>query len=206
MRCKNCKEKFEPTSFLQNFCMIKDECIQAFLATIKKKNIEDYIKSKNKITYTKKAKKKSNKELLQDQINLISRLIDWGTPCMMCDNPVMKRINGCHYHAVGGNSSLRYNLFNVWHGCNSCNGHKGGNIIGYDNQLIKYYGRDFWEHIKFDLVRKNQIVKLSDEELKEKISIARKIVKELKQENKQHTLKERVELRKKYNKEIGIYD
>jgi hypothetical protein len=36
MRCKNCKEKFEPISFNQKFCF-KDECFKAFVEEIKVK-------------------------------------------------------------------------------------------------------------------------------------------------------------------------
>ena len=36
MRCKNCKDKFEPINFNQKYCL-KDECIKVFVEVTKAK-------------------------------------------------------------------------------------------------------------------------------------------------------------------------
>ena len=56
MRCKNCKNKFEPRYFLQKFCMDSDECIKAFanwskVETVKRVNKESPKRSKENKSY-----------------------------------------------------------------------------------------------------------------------------------------------------------
>ncbi len=41
MRCKNCRDKFEPVRFNQKFCL-QDECIKAFVEDVKQKGIDIY--------------------------------------------------------------------------------------------------------------------------------------------------------------------
>jgi len=36
MRCKNCRDKFEPVRFNQKFCL-KNECLKAFVEDVKQK-------------------------------------------------------------------------------------------------------------------------------------------------------------------------
>ena len=36
MRCKNCKQKFEPIRFNHKYCL-KDECIKAFVSEVKER-------------------------------------------------------------------------------------------------------------------------------------------------------------------------
>jgi hypothetical protein len=123
---------------------------------------------------------------------------------MMCDS-VMKRTNGCHYHSRGSSPTLRFNLLNIWIGCHSCNGEKGGNIIGYDNRLIDVYGRDKWEHIKFDMVRETPPLHLTIDDLKKAKIEANKIVRELEKLDMVYPEKVRWTMRIKYNERIGIY-
>lgn len=188
--------------------MKKDECIslatQKILAD-KKKQDEKITKKRDKDLRETLKTLPQKKEELQDEINLIARLIDNGYPCMMCGNPSMKRINGCHYHSVGSNDTIRFNLHNIWAGCHSCNHEKGGNINGYDLCLIATFGNEYWEEIKFGLTREYKILKLSKPEIDEKIKIAREIIRELKKADRVYSNEERVELRDKYNKRLGMY-
>ena len=140
---------------------------------------------------------------LQVEINKISRLIDFGNNCMMCKGKLNGKSFGCHYHSVGANNSLRFNLFNIWIGCRSCNEFKGGNIQGYDEIILEMYGRERWEYIKFGIKKEYQVMKLMKEELKEKVNMARRIVKEIPLEIR--TPEERWQLRKELNKKINIY-
>lgn len=212
-KCKNpnCKDRFVPmnNNSLQKYCLKKEECRKLGYADL----IEKQRKQDEKITKQRNKDLKESvrpigewKQLLQDEINLIARLLDKGHPCMMCGNPRMKKINGCHYHSVGSNASLRYNLLNIWHGCHSCNSEKGGNIIGYDTCLIATFGEEFWNEVKFDLVRENKRIDLRLPDYKEKIEIAREIVRELKKADKIYDTYERVEMRDKFNKRIKIYE
>ena len=196
--CKICKKKFEQKRFCQVVC--------SPLCSIKySKKLAD-----KKWKEIKKEKKESLKTLsnwkedLQRLINEIVRLIDKDQNCMMCGKPI-KKLFACHYHSVGGNDMLRFNLLNIWGGCFSCNGMKGGNIHGYDLQLIDKYGRMQWEVIKFDLTRKYHYIGLSIPEIKEIIPIAGQIRNELKKTDMKYSDQMRWKLREKYNQRLGIY-
>ena len=201
-KCKECKEKFEQKYFLQKFCMVKDGCIKAHIDYSKNQQAKKWRKKKTVL----KEKLKTNKDYLkelQTVFNQIAREIDKDSLCLMCGT-VPRKKNGCHYHSVGSNSSLRFNLFNIWLGCEQCNSFKSGNINGYDLELIKYYGRDKWEYIKFDLVKNYPLIKLSIPEIKEVKLITKEILKEVKN-LPILTHEERWSKRKELNIKIGIY-
>lgn len=201
--CKQCKTRFDQVRFGQVVCSVP--CSYEYQkATKKAKDAKEWRIEKKE----RKEKLKSINDYckeLEHEINLIVRLIDKGQPCMMCSVHPMKKVNACHYHSVGSNASLRFNLFNEWAGCESCNNFKGGNIIGYDVLLIEKYGREKWEYIKFDLVRLYPYIGLSIPELKEKTVEARKIAKELKLIDMTYPYSMRWKLREKYNKRLNIY-
>ena len=206
IKCKCCKERFIPfrNNSLQKYCLQKDECIKEFRKYVEEQRQKAWRKKKKEIKQKLKTHSNYQKDL-QVHINKLVRVIDFGNPCMMCGNARMKRVNGCHYHSVGSNNSLRFNLFNIWAGCHSCNHEKGGNILGYDDQLIGWYGRDKWEFIKFGLRKKHPEIKLSAQEIKEKIQIAKQIEKDLKADLKVRGSIDRWEIRDRINKQLGIY-
>ena len=81
MRCKNCKEKFEPIRFNQKYCL-KDECIRVFVE-----------EAKSKAWKKTKSKMKTDLMTLQDYIKLAQqvfnkyiRLRDAGNVCISCGN------------------------------------------------------------------------------------------------------------------------
>ena len=170
------------------------------------------IQAKKEVKKEKQARTRKQKEAIktlsqlkkeaEKYVNAIVRKLDQNQPCLMCGCNANK-LFACHYHAVGGNDSLRFNLFNIWGGCYSCNGYKGGNIIGYDNLLIDTYGREKWEYIKFDLVRLYPSIKLSREDVKELKENARDVLKSI--EDRIYSNTERWEMRREINKRLGIY-
>lgn len=188
--------------------MKKDECIQLATQKIladKRKQDEKITKKRDKdLRETLKTLPDKKKEL-ETEINTIVRLIDKGHPCMMCGNSKMKKINACHYHSVGGNDTIRFNLHNIWAGCEPCNSFKGGNLNGYDLCLRSAFDVEYWEEVKFGLTREYKVLKLTKPEVNEKIKIAREIIKELKAKDKVYENYERIELRDKYNKKLGMY-
>ncbi len=202
-KSKECDKRFDQVRFGQVTCDLDcaiDYAKQQREAKQKKANKEFKKKIKEKHKTISQYKKDLEKE-----INLIVRLIDKDHPCMMCDNPNMKRVNACHHHGVGSNDTIRFNLFNIWAGCHKCNGEMGGNINGYDEMLIKRQGRERWEYVKFDLVRTYKHLGLTIPEIKELTLEARKIAKELKSINMTYSDSMRWKLREKLNKRLGIY-
>lgn len=95
---------------------------------------------------------------------------------------------------------------NIWAGCHKCNSEQGGNIPGYDEQLIKLYGREQWEAIKFALKHDHQLLKLTPQEIQEKAAEARKIVREMEKAAKMYSLEERITKRIEINQRLGIYE
>lgn len=170
-------------------------------------------KQKQEIKQARKEKKKAKEQLmtysdwlnkLQPVINKLARTIDKDHNCMMCNKP-MKKVDGCHYHSVGSKPALRFNLLNIWAGCHSCNTMKGGNLHGYDEQLIRIYGRMTWEYLKFGLPKEYSILKPGKEQIKQAIKKAREITREIEKIDKKYDNEKRLELRKKYNKILGFY-
>jgi len=209
-QCKECKEKYVKRNSTQKVCSWKCAILYAEKDTKKKQREEQRKWNVKKAEILDKLKSKSDHEAdLQRIINKIARLIDRGSNCMMCDKELVTqgksfRENGCHYHSRGANPTLRFNLFNIWIGCHSCNGEKGGNITGYDTELIKLYGKEKWEYIKFDLVRETKPLHLTIDEIKEAKVKAMKIRNDLIELDQVFTPANRWLLRAKYNKIIGI--
>lgn len=203
-KCKNptCGKSFVPKQFNQQACNYSCAIAVAKIKTaakVKKENALEKSILKEKLRDIPELKKELEKE-----INAICRLIDLKSGCISCGGHTTP--SGGHYHSVGANGSIRFNLDNIHLQDYGCNGEKGGNIHKYDLGLIERYGKDYWEYVKFDLVAKYPVLKMAKFEYDEKISIARGIVKWLKLQNKTYDSKERISLREKYNCEIGIYN
>lgn len=202
-KCRECGREFTPSySNLQTCCNLtcsleyakkKQDKKQSKAWNIEKRERLDKLKT---LTDWKKG--------LEQIINEIIRLIDKDQPCMMCSITIKKTF-ACHYHSVGSNDTLRFNLFNIWAGCFSCNGAKGGNLHCYDMLLIEKLGHERWEYIKFDLTRIYSHLGLTIQDIKEVLPEAKQIRSELKSSNLIYTYEQRWKLREKYNTRLGIY-
>lgn len=143
------------------------------------------------------------KKILEKEINSISRLIDKGSGCISCGGQTTPQ--GGHYHTVKSNGSIRYNLHNIHLQDYNCNCEKGGNIHYYDLGIIDRYGNKYWEYVKFSVVKEYPLIKFSMQDLEEAILKARKIKKDLEKSNMIFNSEQRIILRNKFNKMIGIY-
>lgn len=135
MRCRNCKEKFEPVRFNQKYCL-KDECIRVFVEEAKSKA-------------WKKTKKKMQEDLetIQDLVkatqivfNKYIRLRDKGNVCISCQKPINGVKHASHYLSAGGHSAIRFHEDNVWVSCYKCNVMLSGNAVEYRKALINKIG------------------------------------------------------------------
>lgn len=207
--CKHCKKKFQQKVFGLRFCCETDECREAcakFVLEKKKKAIERLTKKREKDVL--KAKKEKLKTLsdwkndLQKEINAIVREIDKGHPCIATGTMEGKR-NAGHYISVGANQTLRFHLENIWIQSEHSNMWKSGDTLRYQDGIVSLYGKEYLEYL--NSLKTIQPIKLSIDEIKEKIAICRSIIKWLKLQNRIFTTHERLELRKKFNSKIGIY-
>jgi hypothetical protein len=170
MRCKNCKEKFEPKTFLQKYCF-KDECMRVFVK-----------KTKEKAWKEKKQKMQQELETIQDYVKMAQiifnkyiRLRDKGHPCISCQKKPLKE-NAGHFFNANNHWNVRFNEMNVHIQCEHCNTYLSGNLIYYRENLINKIGNS--EFLKLEAeARKTR--KFTKEELKEIMAIYKKKCKEL---------------------------
>ncbi len=171
MRCKNCKEKFEPVRFNQKYCLNK-MCVDAWVQEAKVKNWQK-----------KKKQMQSDLETVQDIVkaaqmvfNKYIRERDKDELCISCG----KKINGVkhasHYLSAGGHSAVRYNEDNVWVSCYKCNVMLSGNQIEYRKRLIQKIGVERVEWLENN---GNIVKKWTKEELKLLITEYKKKTKQL---------------------------
>ena len=196
-KCKNCAKLFTPKrSTLEVSCSVtcaielgKNKPIkvskQSQLEPLK--TISDYRKE------------------LQTKINMIVRLIDLNHVCISCGKIPNKPFAG-HYHAVGSNETLRYNLFNIFVQCMRCNSFNSGMLLEYGKGLKQTFGQTTKDYCETFIVSEFKSIKLNQNELIEASKKANQIIKFLKLENKIYDYRERIVLRKQFNKIIGIYD
>lgn len=143
------------------------------------------------------------KKELQTQINHIVRLIDKGHPCIATGS-YNGKMNAGHYFSVGSNDTLRFHLENIFIQSEYSNSYKAGDTLNYQQGIINTFGAEYLEHM--NSLKQIQPVKLQKHEMPELIQKAKAIVKELNKDYKVYTNKERIELRKHYNKQLNIYD
>lgn len=134
MRCKNCKEKFEPIRFNHKYCL-KDECIRAFVTETKEKVWkETKTRMKNDLKTTQDWLKEA-----QTIFNKFIRYRDEGLLCISCEN-IPKKKNAGHYFSSGGHSNVRFDEDNVHLQCEHCNTFLSGNLLNYQIGIEKRIG------------------------------------------------------------------
>lgn len=198
-KCKICKVKFEPQANWQSLNGVCSVDCGYKLSQIKKEKQEK--KEINQIKESLKTKSDYEK-ILQILINQIVRLIDKDCPCIATGS-FNGKMNAGHRASVGSNPTIRFHLDNIHIQSEHSNSFKGGDTLKYNDGLIITYGKDYYEYV--DSLRKFPPIKLSIEDLKEKIKIAREIVKELKEKNCIYSTDERLKMRAYYNEQLGIY-
>ena len=201
-KCVSCKDKFTPQNNTQICCSPK--CAIDYMKSKKAKEA-DKIWNAQKKDLKESLKNKSDYEKeLQKEINTIVRLIDKGSFCHSTKKPLNEKYDAGHFYSVGSNNSIRFNLFNIYAQSVYANQYLSGDQINFLNVLSDVYGKEHKEYV-LSLKSIYSYVKLTIEELKEKITISKKIVNELKKADLIYPNKVRLELRKKYNKRLGIY-
>ena len=169
MRCRNCKEKFEPIRFNQKYCL-NEECIRVFVEEAKAK------------TWKKtKAKLKADLMTLQDYLKLAQitfnkyiRLRDKGNVCISCQKPPKKE-NAGHFWNANNHYNVRFNEDNVHLQCEHCNTFLSGNLINYRENLLKKIGAEQFNILEVEAKKTRKFTK---EELKEIINTYKQKIKQ----------------------------
>jgi hypothetical protein len=140
---------------------------------------------------------------LEKEINTIVRLLDHGHNCISHEGYLGSKYDAGHLWSVGSNPQIRFHLLNIFAQCVNCNHHKGSNALEYQERLGTVFTPELREYCL--ALKGTPALKLSKEELRDKIVIAKRIVKWLKLQDREFSTKERIELRLKFQEELGIY-
>lgn len=140
---------------------------------------------------------------LQKEINLIVRLIDKGHPCISSGRNLGKSYDAGHLMGRQSHPQIRYHLFNIFSQSVHDNQWKSGNQLEFVSGIEKTFGVEVKDYCLS--LKGFEPLKLTIDEINEKISIAKGLVKWLKLQDRKFTVSERLELRVKFNKELNIY-
>jgi hypothetical protein len=201
--CIECGKLFNQYNSLVKVC--STECaIKVAKVKVKKEVSKQWQKEKKEIK-EKLMTKSDFEKLLQKEINTIIRLIDKNFKCISSGKPLNDKFDAGHFYSVGSNATLRFNLLNIYAQSVYANQYLSGDQINFINGIEENYGSGLKDYV-LRLKSEYPILKLTTDELKEKITIARSIVKHLKLENKTYNSIQRIDLRRQFNKMIGIYN
>lgn len=169
MKCRICKDKFNPKYFLQKTCL-KPSCILAYSKEVK---ANEWKEQKKVIKESLKSRSQHLNEL-QVIFNKWIRLRDKDLNCISCSKPCKKR-NAGHYRSVGSCPELRLEPLNVHLQCEYCNTYLHANLINYRINLIHKIGLNSVEWLE----GKHNPKKYSIEDIKEMKIKYKELIKKL---------------------------
>jgi hypothetical protein len=202
-KCKICGKKFTTQYFNKFYC--DSDCGYELSMRIKEKNQAKEMKAKREQMKEAIQTTTDLRKLLQIEINAIVRAIDYGQPCISCGRED-KKWHCSHYHHKSKNSSynITFHAWNLHKSCDYCNLHLHGNYNGYRLGIIERYGEDIL-NLMSDLQVIYKDLTFDKIELKNAINEAKEFKKLLPKE-KIYSVDELIELRKKLNQKLGLYD
>ena len=172
MRCKNCKDKFEPIRFNHKYCL-KDECIKAFVEEVKTKQWkETKTRMKNDLKTTQDWLKEA-----QTIFNKYINLRDKGLPCVSCGKPIKGRVNASHFWNANNHHNVRFDEDNVHSSCITCNQFLSGNLLEYRTRLCSKIGQKRFDELE---AKRHVTKKWTKDELKEIIKKYKDLVRDMK--------------------------
>lgn len=201
-KCEMCPNYFVPQSSFQKTCS-NYQCALNHVRLQKEKKAEKEWRKEKKILKNELKTLSEWKSDLQKEINKIIRILDKNWPCISSGRTT-GQIQAGHLLSTAAFPALRFNLFNIYGQSAMDNNHKSGNPLEYQIRLIELFGQEHYDMI-MSLKGEYPLLKLSIDEIKEKIPICRGIIKWLDLQDRQFTLEERISLRKEFNEKIGIY-
>lgn len=193
----------------QNYCQscgkksnkkVCNVCVGLVLKPIKEAEQKEK-KEKEKMTI--EVKSNENRKALQREINKLSRLIDAKfnyTTCIDCNKPFLAQTDAAHFHDLSTNRGVRYHLDNLHSSRSSCNQFSSKHKEGYKLGLQERYGQDY-HFMVLGLKHQYKEVNLNAFELKEKLALVRKIIRNF----DTFQFENSITARTSFNNIIGIY-
>ena len=146
-KCCNCKTPNSAEDYIlgpggiQSFCNF--DCMTAYAYDRKSKGVKIQQSIARKEKQFKLEKLKTITQYANEAQASVNRYInvrDYNKPCRMCDKPNRGVRHACHYRSVKAAKQLRFNTYNIWSGCYSCNVSLSGNLLEYRIRLVKKLG------------------------------------------------------------------
>ena len=142
---------------------------------------------------------------LQNDINRLVRIIDFGHPCISQKTPWEDNMmDAGHFYARGGSPTLRFHLLNIWGQSKYANMHLGGDYGNFRKNLVHLYGEDNISIID-DLKSTHVSCKWLIPELRDAREITRTAIKDLSKYGATFSVADRWSLRVELNDIIGLY-
>ena len=205
-KCIHCKKKFQQKTFNYRYCESTPECkaagkefqlnarIRSALKKVRNDEKEKFAAMKDNVTDYKK--------FLQDDVQKIAKLIDYGSKPLHQTPQDNGGIQGGHVYSKKNHEQMRFNLHNIF-----AQGSKSNMALIYDEEfkdgLIKEYGIEYFEFIKS--LKQQPLPKIKQNEYKEYHFKALAIIKRLELTFTYYSKNERLQLRNAINEELGIY-
>lgn len=210
-KCRICSQKFIPIkSSLEKTCLDIDCRTKWAIGEVAKQRLAREKKIKQDWNKEKVVLKEKLKSLtdwhndLQKEVNAIVREIDKNHLCISSQRGLGKSFDAGHLYSRGSNPHIRYHLFNIFAQSVHDNQWKSGNQLDFVSGIEKTFGLEIKEYCL--LLKGLPELKLNIDQIKEKIPIARSILKYLKLQDRKFTTEERISLRKEFNQKINIYN
>jgi hypothetical protein len=207
-KCRNCKQPFKPRfTTLEKHCHEIDCQVAKAMEYLEKQKLAEK-KKDDEYWNNKKAElnKDNGKESLQKAINTLVRKIDekFYNSCICCERPLKFNepgsVHAAHRYNVGGHENIRWNLHNIHSATLYCNKHNTEHKTGYDNGLVVRFSQEYKDLVD-GLDLKYKVLKLTSVEIKEKIKITNKLIKDF----DAFVMHDGIQARDMFNKIIGIY-
>ena len=141
------------------------------------------------------------KKLLQDEVQKIARLIDYGCKCLARD-AYAKQMHGGHVLSRGAFPSCSFNLHNIFTQSAASNHWQNDDGLMKEG-LIRTFGSEYADFN--NSLKQTPTLNYSPSDFKEKYQLARKITSELKTLKIVRTPEQRIQLRNEINLRLGIY-
>ncbi|MFK3558316.1 recombination protein NinG [Pasteurella multocida] len=180
-KCKVCGNYFVKSKSTQKVCSV-DCAIKLSKEDARKKREKiqkaERVETAKRMRARKEALKSRRDWLkdLQTVFNRFIRLRDKNQSCISCGRFHTGKYDAGHYKTVGGNPELRFNEDNCHAQCVPCNQHLHGNIVNYRVGLIERIGI---ERVEFLERKDHSPLKLTEDEIKAKITLYKNKIKEL---------------------------
>lgn len=166
------------------------------------------ITAKKKVQKDQRAKelerKRENidyKSKLQDKVNTIVRLIDIGQPCL-AKNVHANQIQAGHVYSRGAHPAIKYNLHNIHRQSAQSNHWQADDQLMIEG-LVREYGKEYADFV--GELRQTETLKFTNYEYQQFYKTACKIEKKLRQSGRVFNKYERIEMRNRVNRMLGIY-